>query len=70
MRAKSFGTFQGIADQGDILKKGQLIGRVTGLDGSVLEELHSPINGVVHELLVRRVVSQGDLLYNLVQIKG
>ncbi|MBT5072829.1 MAG: hypothetical protein HOH18_04265 [Kordiimonadaceae bacterium] len=70
VRAKSFGTFQGIADQGDILKKGQLIGRVTGLDGSVLEELHSPINGVVHELLVRRVVSQGDLLYNLVQIKG
>ena len=70
VRAKSCGTFQGIADQGDILTKGQLIGRVTGLDGSVLEELHSPINGVVHELLVRRVVFQGDLLYNLVQIKG
>lgn len=70
LRAKTCGTFQGIADQGDILKKGQLIGRVTGLDGSVLEELHSPIDGVVHELLVRRVVFQGDLLYNLVQIKG
>ena len=50
-------------------QKGQLIGRVTGLDGSVLEELHSPIDGVVHELLVRRVVFQGDLLYNLVQFK-
>jgi hypothetical protein len=47
-----------------------LIGRVTGLDGSVLEELHSPIDGVVHELLVRRVVFQGDLLYNLVQFRG
>tara|TARA_R110002096_G_C14661942_1_gene728494 strand:- start:21069 stop:22163 length:1095 start_codon:yes stop_codon:yes gene_type:complete len=70
VRAKSCGTFQGIADQGDILKRGELIGRVTGLDGSVLEELHSPIDGVVHELLVRRVVFQGDLLYNLVQIKG
>jgi predicted deacylase len=70
LRAKSGGIFQGIADQGDILKKGELIGRVTSLDGSVLEELHSPIDGVVHELLVRRVVSQGDLLYNLVQFKS
>lgn len=69
LRAKTCGTFQGYADQGDILTKGQLIGRVTGLDGSVLEELHSPIDGVVHELLVRRVVFQGDLLYNLVQFK-
>ncbi len=69
LRATTCGTFQGYADQGDILQKGQLIGRVTGLDGSVLEDLHSPIDGVVHELLVRRVVFQGDLLYNLVQLK-
>lgn len=69
LRATTGGIFQGIADQGDILKKGQLIGRVTSLDGSTLEELHSPIDGVVHELLVRRVVFQGDLLYNLVQFK-
>ncbi len=67
LRAKTCGVFQGIADQGDMISKGQLIGKVTGLDGSVLEELHSPIDGVVHELLVRRVVFQGDLLYNLVQ---
>jgi len=67
LRAGTCGTFQGIADQGDLVSKGQLIGRVTGLDGSVLEELYSPIDGVVHELLVRRVVFQGDLLYNLVQ---
>jgi len=52
-----------------MLTKGQLIGRITELDGSVLEELHSPIDGVVHELLVRRVVYQGDLLYNLVQFE-
>lgn len=70
LRAKTGGTFQGIADQGDMVKKGELIGRITGLDGSILEEIHSPINGVVHELLVRRVVFQGDLLYNLVQFKG
>ena len=67
LRAKTCGVFQGIADQGDMVIKDQLIGRVTGLDGAVLEELHSPIDGVVHELLVRRVVFQGDLLYNLVQ---
>jgi len=69
LRATTCGVFQGIADQGDILERGQLIGRVTALDGSVLEELHSPIDGVVHELLVRRVVFQGDLLYNLVQFR-
>jgi predicted deacylase len=67
LRAKTCGVFQGIADQGDMISKGQLIGKVTGLDGSVLEQLTSPIDGVVHELLVRRVVFQGDLLYNLVQ---
>jgi predicted deacylase len=67
LRARTCGIFQGLADQGDSLSKGQLVGRVTGLDGSTLEELHSPIDGVVHELLVRRVVFQGDLLYNLVQ---
>lgn len=70
LRAHSGGIFQGYADQGDILKKGDLIGRITALDGSTLEVLHSPIDGVVHELLVRRVVFQGDLLYNLVRIKG
>lgn len=67
LRAKTCGVFQGIADQGDMISTGQLIGKVTGLDGSVLEELYSPVDGVVHELLVRRVVFQGDLLYNLVQ---
>jgi predicted deacylase len=66
--ATKSGIFQGTVDQGAILKKGQSIGRITGLDGSTLEELHSPIDGVVHELLVRRVVFQGDLLYNLVQL--
>ena len=64
--AGSSGVFQGIADQGDILQTGQLIGRITDLDGTVLEEIHSPIDGLVHELLVRRVVFQGDQLYNLV----
>jgi len=67
LRANTCGVFQGIADQGDLIRKDQLLGRITGLDGSILEELYSPIDGVVHELLVRRVVFQGDLLYNLVR---
>jgi predicted deacylase len=70
LRATTCGVFQGIADQGDLLKRGQLIGRVTALDGDLLEELRSPIDGVVHELLVRRVVFQGDLLYNLVRFRA
>jgi predicted deacylase len=70
LRATTCGVFQGIVDQGDLLTRGQLIGRVTALDGSLLEELRSPIDGVVHELLVRRVVFQGDLLYNLVRFRA
>jgi predicted deacylase len=68
--ATSSGIFQGMADQGDLLQQGQLIGRITDLDGTVLEEIQSPIDGMVHELLVRRVVFQGDQLYNLVQFAG
>ncbi len=70
VRAKVPGVFQGFVDQGDILTAGQKLGVVTDLDGSVLDELVSPIDGVVHELLVRRVVFHGDLLYNLVKIVG
>ena len=62
------GVFQAIADHGDILKEEQLIGRITDLDGSMLSEIRSPIDGVVHTMYVRRVVYPGDRLYTLLRI--
>ena len=62
------GVFQAIADYGDILEEGQLMGKITDLDGSVLSEIHSPIDGVVHTMYVRRVVYPGDRLYTLLEI--
>ena len=62
------GTFTAIADAEDILEKGQLIGLIKDLDGSVQAEIKSPIDGVVHTMYPRRVVHSGDGLYTLLEI--
>jgi hypothetical protein len=62
------GVFQAIADYGDILEEGQIIGKITDLDGSVLSEIRSPIDGVVHTMYVKRVVYPGDRLYTLLRV--
>ncbi|MDA4130766.1 MAG: succinylglutamate desuccinylase/aspartoacylase family protein [Thaumarchaeota archaeon] len=43
-----------------LLSKGQKVGEIRNIRGDVLEELQSPVSGVLHELLPRRVVSSGD----------
>ncbi|NQT07819.1 hypothetical protein HQ586_01970, partial [Candidatus Bathyarchaeota archaeon] len=62
------GVFTALADHNDILDEGQLIGRITDLDGSTLAEVHSPVDGIVHTLYVRRVVYPGDMLFTLLKI--
>jgi len=62
------GVFTAIADQGDIPEKGEVIGRITDLDGSVLAEVTAPVTGVVHSMFPRRVVYPGDRLYTLLRI--
>ena len=62
------GVFQALADHGDVLEEGQLIGRITDLDGSTLSEVRSPIDGIVHTMYVRRVVYPGDRLFTLLRI--
>ncbi|HUS78638.1 MAG TPA: succinylglutamate desuccinylase/aspartoacylase family protein [Patescibacteria group bacterium] len=62
------GIFQAKADYGDILREGQIIGKISDLDGSSLAEIVSPINGVVHTLYVRRLVYPGDRLYTLLKV--
>jgi len=62
------GVFQAIADQGDIINEGQLIGRITDIDGSELAKITSPIDGVVHCMFPRRLVYSGDRVYNIVRV--
>ncbi|MBC8223478.1 hypothetical protein H8E65_02745, partial [Candidatus Bathyarchaeota archaeon] len=53
---------------GDIPEVGEVIGRITDLDGSVLAEITAPVTGVVHSMFPRRVVYPGDRLYTLLKI--
>jgi len=62
------GVFTAIADQGDIPEKGEIIGRITDLDGSTLAKVTAPVKGVVHSMFPRRVVYPGDRLYTLLKI--
>ena len=62
------GVFTAIADQGDIPEKGEVIGRITDLDGSTLAEVTSPVTGVVHSMFPRRVVYPGDRLYTILKV--
>jgi predicted deacylase len=68
VKANVSGVFHAIADQGDILQKDELIGRITGIDGSELEKIKSPIDGVVHTMYPRRLVFPGDGLYTLLKL--
>lgn len=67
-RSPGSGVFIAIADHGDILKEGQVIGLIKGLDGSVLHEVKSPIDGIVHTMLPKRIVHVNDGLYTLLRI--
>lgn len=62
------GVFMALADQGAILKKDQVIGLIKDLDGSVIEEIKSPVDGVVHTMYPRRVVYPGDGLFTILKI--
>ena len=70
VRATKSGVFQASEEPGLELKKGQVIGRVTSLDGSVLEEVTAPNNGVLHTVFVRRVVTSGDVLSYILEVVG
>lgn len=62
------GVWIAIADQGDVLKKGQVIGLIKGLDGSILHEVKSPVDGVVHTMYPRRIVHVNEGLFTLLKI--
>ena len=62
------GVFQANADYGDIIKKSEVIGLIKDLDGSVISEIKSPINGIVHTMYPKRVVHVNETLYTLLEI--
>ncbi len=68
VKAGASGMFQAYLDQGDPVKNGQAIGKITGLDNSMLKEVISPIDGLVHEMLPRRLVYPTDTVYSLCTI--
>lgn len=66
----SAGIFHAFADQGDLIKRGEILGRVTDIDGSELCKITSPIDGIVHCMFPRRVVFPGDDVYALLKLSG
>lgn len=70
VRTPVSGIFHAIADQGDVVKQGQLIGRITDIDGTELSKILAPVEGVVHCMYPRRLVYPGDGLYTLLKIAG
>ena len=64
------GVFKHRPDRGDLVHKGDVIGVVGDLDGTVLATLYAPCDAVVHEMMPRRVVYPGDTVYHLAVISG
>jgi predicted deacylase len=65
VKAGASGIFHAYLDQGDKVENGQVIGKITGLDNSLVAEIVSPIDGLVHEMLPRRLVYPTDTVYSL-----
>ena len=66
--APAEGFFHALNDQGDHVARDQIIGRVTAIDGSELATIASPIDGIVHCMFPRRVISRGDDVFTLLKV--
>ena len=68
--APGAGIFKHIPDQGDFVRQGERIGTICDLDGAILHEIQAPSDAVVHEMMPRRLVYQGDRIYSLAVLAG
>jgi len=68
MLAPVAGIFKHIPDQNEKVKAGELIGTITDLDGQILSRITAPENAIVHEMMPRRLVNTGDIIYSLAVI--
>jgi predicted deacylase len=62
------GIFHAYFDQGDFVEEGEVIGKLTDLKATTLAEIKSPINAVIHEMLPKRLVQKGDIIYSLCSV--
>jgi predicted deacylase len=69
VRAPVSGIWTAIADYGDVLKKGGVLGRISDLDGSTISEVKAPIEGVIHTMFPKRVIHKNDPLYFILKIE-
>ena len=70
VKAPAAGIFKRGPDRGTLVKKGERLGVIADLDTTVLAEVLSPCNAVVHEMMPRRVVMRGDTVYHLAVVTG
>lgn len=68
VKAGASGIFHAYLDQGEYVKEGQVIGKITGLDNSFINEIVCPIDGLVHEMLPRRLVYSTDTVYSICKV--
>jgi len=68
LAAPATGIFKHIPDQGDVVRAGEPLGKITDLDGSVLADVRAPEDVIVHEMMPRRLVSKGDRIYHLARL--
>jgi len=63
LRVKRGGLFYPFAKPGDAVKKGEKIGEIRDLKGDLLEELISPVDGLVRIYFWHRFKNTGDFVY-------
>ncbi|MCB0030858.1 MAG: succinylglutamate desuccinylase/aspartoacylase family protein [Anaerolineales bacterium] len=68
--APGAGIFKHVPDQGEFVREGELIGTICDLDGAILHKILAPCDAVVHEMMPRRLVYQGDRIYSLAVLAG
>lgn len=64
------GIFHALVDQGELVAQDQTLGTIRDFDGSLLRNIVSPIDGIVHCMFPRRFVSPGDDVYTLLKVAG
>ena len=62
------GVFHATGEIGDIVRSGDSLGKITELDGTVLEDIVTQRDGVLHTYFVRRVVMTGDTVAYVVPL--
>jgi predicted deacylase len=69
LRAKRGGLFMSFVEAGEVVAEGQVIGEITNAFGEVVEELRSPIGGVVTIINFPAAKNVGDPIFDISGIR-